>query len=152
MIILSFLSFTSLPSRMEARDVWCLPPVWNLRAVTWFQFSIPSLVLKTTLSPSLSVLSLFSCWSILLPTVHKCPDFCMDLFLIQKDVFVALCFVVVFKQGMLTAWWWVRPSIIWRWCLLVCNFMWVFFISWWCLWKELLLKKNDFLFNLVLKS
>ena len=98
MIILSFLSFTSLPSRMEARDVWCLPPVWNLRAVTWFRFSIPSLVLKSTLSPSLSVLSLFSFWSVLLP--YRYLDFFIDFVSIQKDifVFVALFFVVVFKQ------------------------------------------------------
>ena len=45
--------------RREARDVWCLPPVWNLRAVIWFHFAISSLVLL--LSPvALSVLSFFS--------------------------------------------------------------------------------------------
>ena len=29
----------------EAGDVWCLPPVLNLRAVIWFHFAISSLVL-----------------------------------------------------------------------------------------------------------
>ena len=29
----------------EAGDVWCLPPVWNLRAVIWFHFAISSLFL-----------------------------------------------------------------------------------------------------------
>ena len=37
----------SLIPRREAGDVWCLPPVWNLRAVIWFHFTIPSLVLLT---------------------------------------------------------------------------------------------------------
>ena len=31
--------------RREAGDVWCLPTVWNLRAVIWFHFAISSLVL-----------------------------------------------------------------------------------------------------------
>ena len=31
--------------RREAGYVWCLPPVWNLRAVIWFHFAISSLVL-----------------------------------------------------------------------------------------------------------
>ena len=30
--------------RREAGDVWCLPPVWNFRAVIWFLFPISSLV------------------------------------------------------------------------------------------------------------
>ena len=29
----------SLSPRREAGDVWCLPPVWNLRAVIWFHFA-----------------------------------------------------------------------------------------------------------------
>jgi len=29
--------------RREARDVWCKPPVWNLRAVIWFTISVSSL-------------------------------------------------------------------------------------------------------------
>ena len=46
-----------LPPR-EAGDVWCLPPVWNLRAVIWFHFAISSLVLLP--SPvTLSFLSFF---------------------------------------------------------------------------------------------
>ena len=31
--------------RREAGDVWCLPPVWNLRAVIWFYFTVASLAL-----------------------------------------------------------------------------------------------------------
>ena len=31
--------------RREAGDVWCFPPVWNLRAVIWSHFAISSLVL-----------------------------------------------------------------------------------------------------------
>ncbi len=51
--------------RREAGDVWCLPPVWNLRAVIWFHFAIPSLVLLP--SPvTLSVLSFSACWPFLL--------------------------------------------------------------------------------------
>ena len=44
--------------RREARDVWCKPLVWNLRAVIWFPFPISSLVFLP--SPlALSVLSIF---------------------------------------------------------------------------------------------
>ena len=37
--------FSPLPppssfSQREARHVWCLPPVWNLRVVIWFHFTI----------------------------------------------------------------------------------------------------------------
>ena len=39
----------------EAGDVWCLHPVWHLRAVIWFHFAISSLVLL--LSPI--ILSVF---------------------------------------------------------------------------------------------
>ena len=54
----------------EAWDVWCLPPVWNLRAVIWFHFAISSLVLLP--SPVIpSVLSFSSCWSILLNFFQK---------------------------------------------------------------------------------
>ena len=28
----------------KAKDGWCLPPVWNLRAVIWFPFPVSSLV------------------------------------------------------------------------------------------------------------
>ena len=37
------------------RDVWCLPTVWNLRAVIWFHFTISSLVFL----PSSVTLSVF---------------------------------------------------------------------------------------------
>ena len=51
--------------RREAGDVWCLPPVWNLRAVICFHFAISSLVLLP--SPvTLSVLSFSACWPFLL--------------------------------------------------------------------------------------
>ena len=52
--------YINIPWR-EAGDVWCLYPVWNLRAVMWFHFTISSLVFL--LSPvTLSVLSSsFSC-------------------------------------------------------------------------------------------
>ena len=50
--------------------MWCLPPVWNLRAVFWFHFAISSLVLLP--SPvTLSVLSFSACWSILLSFFKK---------------------------------------------------------------------------------
>ena len=56
--------------RREAGDVWCLPPVWNLRAVIWFHFAISSLVLLP--SPvMLSVLSVSACWSFLLNFFQK---------------------------------------------------------------------------------
>ena len=45
-------------TRREAGDVWCLPPVWNLRAVIWFHFAISSLVPLPS-PPTLSVLSFF---------------------------------------------------------------------------------------------
>ena len=54
--------------RREAGNVWCLPPVWNLRAVIWFHFAISSLVL---LPSPLSVLFFSACWSILLNFSHK---------------------------------------------------------------------------------
>ena len=38
------ISVRQAPQR-EAGDVWCLPPVWNLRAVIWFHFAVSSLVL-----------------------------------------------------------------------------------------------------------
>ncbi len=54
----------------EAGDVWCLPPVWNLRAVIWFHFAIFSLVLLP--SPvTLSVLSFSACWPFLLNFFQK---------------------------------------------------------------------------------
>ena len=53
-------SLTVFVPRREAGDVWCLPPVWNLRAVIWFLFAISSLVLRPRpVTPS--VLS-FSAW------------------------------------------------------------------------------------------
>ena len=47
----------SLESRREAGDVWCQPPVWNLRAVIWFPFPISSLVCFLPSPLALSVLS-----------------------------------------------------------------------------------------------
>ena len=56
--------------RREAGDVWCLPPVWNLRAVIWFHFAISSLVLLP--SPvSHSVWSFSACWPFLLHFFQK---------------------------------------------------------------------------------
>ena len=56
--------------RREAGDVWCLPPVWNLRAVIWFNFAIFSLVLLP--SPvTLSVLAFSACWPFLLNFFQK---------------------------------------------------------------------------------
>ena len=58
------------PPQREAGDVWCLPPVWNLRAVIWFHFAISSLALLP--SPvTLSVLSFSACWSFLLNFFQK---------------------------------------------------------------------------------
>ena len=56
--------------RREAGDVWCLPPVWNLRAVIWFHFAISSLYLLP--SPvTLSVLSFSASWPFLLNFFQK---------------------------------------------------------------------------------
>ena len=61
----------SLPQpRWEAGDVWCLPPVWNIRAVIWFHSAISPLVLLP--SPvTLSVLSFSACWPFLLNFSQK---------------------------------------------------------------------------------
>ena len=62
--------YFSRTPRKEAWDVWCLPPVWNIRAVVWFHFAIASLVLLP--SPvTLSVLSFSTCWSFLLNFFRK---------------------------------------------------------------------------------
>ena len=56
--------------RREAGDVWCLPPVWNLKAVIWFHFALSSLALLP--SPvTLSVLSFSACWPFLLNFFQK---------------------------------------------------------------------------------
>ena len=53
------------PPRRKAGDVWCLPPVWNLRAAIWFHFTIFPLVLL----PSPIALSCFiSAYRPVLPT------------------------------------------------------------------------------------
>ena len=58
----------------EAGDVWCLPPVWNLRAVIWFHFAISSLVLLP--SPvTLSVISFSACWPFLLNFFQKILEY-----------------------------------------------------------------------------
>ena len=68
--IFSTLFSSSYSARREAGDVWCLPPVWNLRAVIWFHFAISSLVLLP--SPvTLSVLSFSACWPFLLNFFQK---------------------------------------------------------------------------------
>ena len=68
-IMISFYALNLTPQR-EAGDVWCLPPVWNLRAVMWFHFAISSLVLLP--SPvTLSVLSITACWPFLLNFFQK---------------------------------------------------------------------------------
>ncbi len=62
-------SHCNTPQR-EAGDVWCLPPVWNRRAVIWFHFAISSLVLLP--SPvTLSVLSFSAWWPFLLNFFQK---------------------------------------------------------------------------------
>ena len=64
----------SQPIEREAGDVWCLPPVWNLRAVIWFHFAISSLVLLP--SPvTLSVFSFSACWPFLLNFFQKIPQY-----------------------------------------------------------------------------
>ena len=61
---------TSPPPRREAGDVWCLPPVRNLRAVIWFHFTISCLVFLP--SPvTLSVFSFSACWPFLLNLFQK---------------------------------------------------------------------------------
>ena len=65
--------WSALPNlfpRREAGDVWCLPPVWNLRAVIWFHFAIAFFVLLP--SPvTLSILPFSACWSFLLNFFQK---------------------------------------------------------------------------------
>ena len=56
--------------RREAGDIWCLPPVWNLRAVIWFHFAISSLVLLPN-PVTLSVWSFSACWPFLLNFFQK---------------------------------------------------------------------------------
>ena len=50
MALLSSFQYTCTSSRREARCFWCLPPVWNLRAVIWFDLFI-CLVLLLLSSP-----------------------------------------------------------------------------------------------------
>ena len=75
------------PPQREAGDVWCLPPVWNLRAVIWFHFAISSLVLLP--SPvTLSVLLFSACWSFLLSFFQKI----LQYFSLRLGLFVWLLF------------------------------------------------------------
>ena len=71
--------------RREAGDVWCLPPVWNLRAVIWFPFPILlffCLVLLLFLSCHFSVNGPFS-WLLFQKTLKyfslRVRLFCMAL-------------------------------------------------------------------------
>ena len=67
----SCLLFSALGfSRREAGDVWCLPSVWNLRAVIWFHFASSSLVLLPG-PVTLSALSFSACWPFLLNFFQK---------------------------------------------------------------------------------
>ena len=50
----SFWLYISVAPWREAVDIWCLPPVWNLKAVIWFHFAVSSLVLLAS-SVTLSV-------------------------------------------------------------------------------------------------
>ena len=74
-ITLDHLCFVYECPRREAGDVWCLPPVWNLRAVIWFHFAISSLV------PLPSPVSL-SDWSFFCLLVHS-----SELFLENSSIF-----------------------------------------------------------------
>ena len=63
-------------------DCWCLPPVWNLRAVIWFHLAISSLILLP--SPfTLSVLSFSACWPFLLNFFQKI----LQYFLLRDRLF-----------------------------------------------------------------
>ena len=73
--------------RREAGDVWCLPPVWNLRAVIWFHFAISSLVLLPS-SVTLSVWSFSACWPFLLDFFQKI----LQYFALRDRLFVWLLF------------------------------------------------------------
>ena len=90
---LHFVALSPLPQR-EAGDVWCLPPVWNLRAVIWFHFAISSLVLLP--SPvTFSVLSFSACWPFLLNFFHKTVQY----FLLRDRLFLyGSCFAVRRRQ------------------------------------------------------
>ena len=65
-----FLLFSPFLPGGKAGDVWCLPPVWNLRAVIWFHFAISSLVFLPS-SVTLSVLSFSACCYIVLNFFQK---------------------------------------------------------------------------------
>ena len=73
--------------RREAGDVWCLPPVWHLRAVIWFHFAIASLVLLPSLV-TLSVWSFSACWPFLLNFFQKI----LQYFFVKRGFFVWLLF------------------------------------------------------------
>ena len=44
-VVVTFLPYQLVAPWREAGDDWCHRPVWNLRAVIWFHFTISSLVL-----------------------------------------------------------------------------------------------------------
>ena len=77
----------------ETGDVWCLPPVWNLRAVIWFHFAISSLVLLP--SPViLSVVSFSACWPFLLNFFQKI----LQYFLLREAFSYGSCLAVRRRQ------------------------------------------------------
>ena len=109
----------------EARDVWCLPPVWNLRAVIWFHFAISSLVLLS--SPvTLSVLSFSACWPFLLNFFQKI----LQNFSLRDRLF---CMAPVWQLGE------VSWSVV---CAACCHMALVFTVMYLCLFTHFSLDRG----------
>ena len=103
-VALSVFSLFCVPRR-EAGDVWCLPPVWNLRAVIWFHFAISSLVLLP-IPVALSVFSLF-CVLMAHSPYFFFPEKSLILF-IKKQAFLCSAWVAARRSCR----WYVRPAAI----------------------------------------
>ena len=107
-------------------SIWCLPLVWNLRAVIWFHFAISSLVLLP--SPvTLSVLSFSACWSILLNFFQKI----LQYFSLRDGFFMACVQQlgeVSWSVVMICA-----AAAIWHWYLLLCIYIILIFFYCFCL-------------------
>ena len=98
--------------RRETGDL-CLHPLWNLIALTWFHFTITSLVLL--LSPvTLSVWYFSACWPSLLTVFQKI----LRLFSLRDRLFVFFGIVPLWQPGEVS-WWWVQHAATWHWYLLL---------------------------------
>ena len=106
-------------SRKMAGGVWCLPPVWNQTAVSWFHFAIPSLVRFFYL------LLLFFLSFFLLFSAHGLfswlfPQKILQYFSLRNRL---LCMAPVQQPGDVSCWC-VQHAAIWHWYLL----LWIYII------------------------